>query len=109
MTLQVRRGEAEFHFYRPSASKAFVVGDFNDWNPSAQPMTRTERGEWICRLSLPEGEYRFKYFADGEWYTDYAAFGVEPCEFGYNSVLVIDGEDLPRPLNESDFCLCPEP
>ena len=93
MTVQVRSGETEFHFFRPHANRAFLVGDFNSWNQSTLPMTRTEKGEWVCRVRLPEGEYRFKYLADGEWYPDYAAFGVEPCEFGYNSVLVIDGEN----------------
>ena len=35
------------------------------------------------------GEYRFKYVADGVWYTDYASNGIEPCKNGGNSILVI--------------------
>ena len=92
MTGHVRGGETEFHFFRGDARQAFLVGDFNDWNQSALPMTRTNNGEWVCRLKLPNGTYQFKYWADGEWFVDYAAFGVEPCEFGCNSVLLVDGD-----------------
>jgi hypothetical protein len=33
------------------------------------------------------GEFRFRYCADGEWYADYAAFGVEPGRFGMDSIV----------------------
>ena len=35
------------------------------------------------------GEYRFRYSADGEWYTDYASNGIEMVDKGVNSVLVV--------------------
>jgi len=90
MVTQTRGTEVVFRFFRPQARKVYLVGDFNGWNRSAMPMTRTEHGEWIYRLELPEGTYQFKYLADGEWFLDYAAFGVERGPYGWNSVLVID-------------------
>jgi hypothetical protein len=35
-----------------------------------------------------------RYYADGEWYTDYAAFGIAWAPFGCNSVLVMPDSDL---------------
>jgi len=90
MVTQTRGTEVVFRFFRPQANRVFLVGDFNGWNRTATPMSRGEGGEWTCRLELPEGTYQFKYLADGEWFLDYAAFGIERGAFGWNSVLVID-------------------
>ena len=90
MTTRTRDSEGEFHFFRPQARQVFLVGDFNGWNPSVTPMTRTESGEWTHHLSLRRGVYQFKYLADDEWFLDYAAFGLEEGPFGWNSVVVVD-------------------
>ncbi len=40
--------------------------------------------------AAPGGEYRFRYVADGVWYTDYASYGVESSKLGgWNSVLFV--------------------
>ena len=49
------------------------------------------------RIRLPVGEYRFRYVADSAWYTDYAAFGVEPDRFGMNSLLRVPAPLLTLP------------
>jgi len=90
MVTQTHGTDVIFRFFRPQARKVYLVGDFNGWNRSAMPMTRCQGGEWTCRLALPEGAYQFKYLADGEWFLDYAAFGIERGAFGWNSVLIID-------------------
>ncbi|MBI4578251.1 MAG: isoamylase early set domain-containing protein [Planctomycetes bacterium] len=95
MVARINRNELEFRFYRPRAHEVFLVGDFSGWDQRAHPMTRSEDGEWCCRLELCEGVYQFKYLADGAWYVDYAAFGVEPCPFGHNSVMVVDDVESP--------------
>lgn len=92
MVMQRRGTEVEFRFFRPQADRVFLVGDFNGWNPKVTPMKPTETGEWTCELDLREGIYQFKYLADGEWFIDYAAFGIEKGPFGWNSVLVIDDQ-----------------
>ena len=89
--------EIEFRFFRPEASQVFLVGDFNGWNSTGQPMVRAENGEWLSRLTLPEGTYQFKYLADGEWFLDYAAFGLEYGPYGPNSVVVVQTKPVPLP------------
>lgn len=79
--------EVEFRFFRPSARRVTVVGDFNDWRADVMPMARQDDGTWRVRLRLPEGTFRFRYFADGEWFPDYAAFGLECGPFGLDSVV----------------------
>ena len=86
-------GDVEFSFYRRGARRVFLCGDFNDWHQTALPMRVMNGGWWKCRLRLAPGSYRFKYLADGEWYLDYAAFGLEmgPVDT-WNSVVLISGE-----------------
>ena len=79
----------EFTFYRPSAQNVHLAGDFNDWRERELAMALSEDGYWTARMKLPAGEFRFRYCADGEWFTDYAAFGVEPGRFGLDSVVRI--------------------
>ena len=77
----------EFRFFRPQATHVELAGDFNDWREGELPMQRTGDGYWLARMRLPAGEFKFRYCADGEWFTDYAAFGVEPGQFGLDSVV----------------------
>ena len=50
-------------------------------------MLQSSEGYWRAKMRLPAGEFKFRYRADGEWFTDYAAFGVEPSRFGLDSVV----------------------
>jgi 1,4-alpha-glucan branching enzyme len=77
----------EFVFYRPQAAQVHLVGDFNGWRHSELPMSSRRDGYWCAKMKLPAGEFRFRYCADGEWFADYAAFGVEPGPFGMDSIL----------------------
>ena len=88
MTSLGRNGSVEFRFFRPDATAVALAADFNDWSPQL-PMTRDDHGWWTLRLELEPGEYRFRYVADGEWYTDFASNGVEVGKLGWNSVLVV--------------------
>jgi len=76
-----------FSFYRPNAQAVHLAGDFNNWHENSLPMRPARGGYWTAKMHLPAGEFRFRYLADGEWFTDYAAFGVEPGAFGLDSVL----------------------
>ncbi len=85
---------AEFSFFRPQAIQVFLAGDFNDWREGELKMVLGEDGYWTARMHLPTGEFKFRYCADGQWYADYAAFGVEPGRFGLDSVVRVIGRTL---------------
>jgi 1,4-alpha-glucan branching enzyme len=77
----------EFRFFRPGADKVHLAGDFNDWRTGELPMVLGQDGYCHAKMRLPAGEFKFRYCADGVWYTDYAAFGVEPGRFGLDSIV----------------------
>jgi 1,4-alpha-glucan branching enzyme len=80
-------GLVEFRFYRPDAQRVCVAGDFNGWNPNAWEMHNDGNGWWRAEAQLRPGEYRFRYVADSQWHTDYAASGIERGKFGWESIL----------------------
>ena len=86
--------EVEFLFFRPQAQKVHLAGDFNNWQHGQLSMDLREDGYWHLRVNLPAGEFKFKYCADGEWFTDYGAFGVEPGQFGMDSIVRVPARAL---------------
>ena len=91
MTTIRGEGLVEFRFFRPGVSQVFLAGTFNRWQP-AIPLESKGDGWWIATVTLPPGEYQFRYLADGQWFTDYAAQGIEPFKGSWNSILVVPGE-----------------
>ncbi len=87
--VSIENGVATFSFYRAGASQVHLVGDFNHWQEGQSPMVHVGDGHWKATLSLSAGAHRFRYRVDGEWFTDFAAFGVEPGEQGWDSVLFV--------------------
>jgi 1,4-alpha-glucan branching enzyme len=64
----------------PEAKRVALVGDFNDWNPAATPMTRLKSGEFKATVDLEPGrdyEYRF-LIEDKVWENDWNAEGYKP-------------------------------
>lgn len=94
MVTQQADGAMEFRFFRPDADEMFLVGDFNGWQCSGLPMTPGPAGVWLCRLSLPEGFYRFRYRSGDRWYVDYASFGVECGPYGHDSILKVSERQM---------------
>ena len=72
MSVQRRKnGEVAFIFERkPSPTRVFLVGDFNDWNPNAKRMVRSKDGSFRARLQLTPGDYEFRFLVDGQWVSD---------------------------------------
>jgi 1,4-alpha-glucan branching enzyme len=99
----VKGSQVEFRFLRPSAHAVMVVGDFTGWREDQVPMYRTEGGYWRADISLPSGCFRFRYVADGQWYTDFAAFGIEPGPFGPVGIVYVPSGPQPEP--EETSCL----
>ncbi|MFH1848138.1 MAG: AAA family ATPase [Candidatus Omnitrophota bacterium] len=72
-----------FSFYAPTASKVFVVGDFNNWTTSdASRMVLKDGGVWEKNLQLSPGKYRYRFVVDGRWTQDPANEKVELNPFG---------------------------
>ena len=71
--------------------KVYLVGDFNNWDETAHPMTRADDGSFVLTLDLAPGqEYQFRYLVNGdEWHNDWKAdkYVSNPYS-GDNSVLV---------------------
>jgi 1,4-alpha-glucan branching enzyme len=78
---------------------ASVVGDFNNWDPSANPL-RKQRGtnEWRTTIELaPNQSYQFRYYVDSvadgvadgvEWHNDDAADAYQRNEHGTENSVV---------------------
>jgi 1,4-alpha-glucan branching enzyme len=75
------------------AKRACIVGDFNDWNDTANPMKKTKTKGFTITLELePEREYQFRYLVDGsKWENDRTADKYVKSPFGdsENSVVSI--------------------
>jgi 1,4-alpha-glucan branching enzyme len=84
------------------ADQACVVGDFNDWSHTANPMER-EHDEFVVRIALSPGKaYRFRYLLDGDrWENDWAADAYARNEFGGDDS-VIDLTNGHRPMSTDD-------
>lgn len=68
-----------------------VVGDFNQWDPSANPMKRRSNNTYSATVTLATGRrYAFRYAcANNQWCNDVAADALEPNVFGSeNSILI---------------------
>ena len=83
----------QFVLFAPSASSVALVGDFNDWDPSATLLVPSaERsGTWQVALPLAAGRHEYAFVVDGtEWRADPLAPQGSGDEFGTpNSVLTV--------------------
>ena len=67
-----------------------VVGDFNEWDPLANPLEQDSSGRRSVTAELPVGaSYHFKYLAeDGAWFCDPDVAECQLNEYGeMNSLL----------------------
>jgi 1,4-alpha-glucan branching enzyme len=75
-----------------SASKANLVGEFNNWSVKKAPMKKLKSGDFSITVSLPKDqEYQFKYLLDGkEWVNEESADKLIPNVYNTeNSVVVV--------------------
>lgn len=81
-------------FAHNTQGPVYVAGSFNGWSTRSMPMQKVGDGRWEAKLQLPPGEHQFRYYANGQWFTDYAAGGVVPNGLGeFNSVLTVPSAD----------------
>jgi len=67
--------------FRAPAEHVTVIGDFNDWDPTATPLTRHD-GEWSATVPLKPGRYRYAFLVDGRTLEADPAGPTASDEFG---------------------------
>jgi len=88
------KNQVKLTFVLPSsevATKVAVLGDFNGWNPKANPLVKRTNGTLSSSITVPVGErIRFRYYGvDGHWFNDNAADDYEVGEFGTENCVVL--------------------
>lgn len=86
------------------ADRVNLVGEFNDWDTMATPMSRSRAdANWRVTVELEAGRrYKFRYLVDGkEWLNDWHADDHAENPYGsYDSVLDLRGLDPPESPDE---------
>jgi 1,4-alpha-glucan branching enzyme len=72
----------------PDAKQVYLAGDFNQWDPKKQRMSKYRDGSFKTRIALAPGAYQYKFVADGVWLIDPAACEQVKNESGAVNSLV---------------------
>lgn len=72
-------------------STVFLAGDFNNWDPTATPMSRAKGGAFRATVELePSQEVQFRYLVNGErWCNDWHADAYTPNDLGEDNCVVV--------------------
>jgi len=66
-----KKGEVTFVCdLAPKAKSVKLAGDFNNWQPDSQRMTKNKDGSFRTKLNLAPGRYEYKFLSDGIWLSD---------------------------------------
>lgn len=80
------------------AEQITLVGDFNQWDPKANPLVQTRANEnWHLTLTLEaDRTYRFRYLVDGKVRScDFQGDGVAYADDGSPCSIVITRPNVP--------------
>lgn len=79
--------------------QAAVVGEFNDWSETADPMSKQADGCWSTTVSLePSRSYRFRYhLGEDRWENDWNADSYVSNDFGGADSVVTTPEEPTAP------------
>jgi 1,4-alpha-glucan branching enzyme len=85
----------QFVFVDAGAATVAVVGDFNDWDPGASPLSRAQPGGlWVVTIPLLPGRHRYAFVVDGRrWIPDPGAPRAVGDDFDTPSSVVTVGGD----------------
>ncbi len=72
----------------PAAKNVFLAGDFNNWNPTANPMARQPDGAWFLQMNLNHGHHHYHFVVDGKPTLDPAAHGTARDPKGEKASLI---------------------
>ena len=90
MTLEGVPG-VRFAVWAPNAERVSVVGDFNDWDGTASPLTRFgANGPWTATVKVMPGRHLYAFMVDGKLVVDPRAPHTRDLDFGGDaSVLMV--------------------
>lgn len=79
------------YWAEPWVERVALVGNFNNWDESADLMTRSDDGSFEFSIALTPGDYRYKFVLNGSvWTPDPANRDTQPDNMGgVNSVLSV--------------------
>ncbi|MCL5098844.1 MAG: isoamylase early set domain-containing protein [Candidatus Omnitrophica bacterium] len=77
-----------FFHQAPSAKRVSLIGDFNKWQPEANPMQRLPDGGWFTRIDLHHGHHLYQFLVDGQPVLDPRAQGTARNQRGEKVSLI---------------------
>jgi len=77
-----------FICHAQQAKAVSLVGDFNNWNPSAHPMRHMPDRSWLLTMELKHGHHRYAFLVDGVLTLDPLAQGVTRNDKGERVSLI---------------------
>ena len=91
---EVKGGKVKLTFVQPvdeSKPVVFVLGDFNQWSPSATKLVKRANGTASASVTVEAGQkLRFRYRSgDGLWFNDESADIYEKGEAGDEDCVLI--------------------
>lgn len=90
--IEGRGDRIEIVFHDDGARSVALAGDFNDWKPTATPLTRDDESLWRVSVSRPAGDrLRYKFVVDGSRWVEDPTNGIveDDGHGGFNSVLLL--------------------
>jgi 1,4-alpha-glucan branching enzyme len=77
-----------FIYNAPQAQSVSLVGDFNGWNPAANPMKQMPDKAWFLTVELKHGHHRYAFLVDGALTLDPRGLGITRNDKGERVSLV---------------------
>jgi len=62
--------EVIFQLSAPQAKEVYITGDFNNWKVDDTGRMIAKDGNWMKKLDLGFGRYRYRFVIDGKWTED---------------------------------------
>ncbi|MBI5170242.1 MAG: hypothetical protein HZA61_12200 [Candidatus Eisenbacteria bacterium] len=100
-------GGIRFTYKDANATKVSWAGAFNNWNGTANPMTKDANGVWSVVIALPAGEQQYKFVVDGNWFAD-PENGATAGDFGNSVVRIGPTGDLQKAASTSNTAYSPK-